>query len=286
MVTQFVYINGLFWPIDKANISVLDRGFSYGDGLFETMRAYSGKIFKVEQHIDRLFTSANSIFIELPITKNELKTAIYATIKINGLQNSIVRLTITRGEQSSGINIDYSIAPTLVIIVKTVNLLSKNIYKKGVGIKLYKKSAIRIQGLSNQIKSCNYLSNIILREKALRDNFFEAVLLDNSDYVTEGTISNIFIVKDNRLKTPLLNEFVLGGIIRQTVIDLCLKNNISFTENLLSENDLYEADEIFLTNSGIEVLAVSNINDRKINNRCPGPITKLIHFLLLKSFED
>ncbi len=286
MQTPIVYINGLFWPIDKAKISVLDRGFSYGDGLFETMRTYSGKIYKIEQHIDRLFASAHSVFIELPITKNEVQTAIYATIKLNGLLNSIVRLTVTRGEQSSGINIDYSSPPTLVIIIKPIKLISKNTYKKGVGIKLYKRSAIRIQGISNQIKSCNYLSNIILREKALKDKCFEAVLLDNSNNITEGTISNIFIVKNNMLKTPSLNEFVLGGITRQTIIDLCIQSNIPFMEGLLTENDIYEADEVFLTNSGIEVLPVSNINNHKLNKRCPGPITKLIHFKLLKSFED
>jgi len=286
MPTQIVYINGLFWPIDKANISVLDRGFAYGDGLFETMRIYSGKVFRIEEHINRLFSSAYSIFIELPITKKEIRTAIYSTIKLNGLSNAIVRLTVTRGEQTSGINIDYNLPPTLVIFVKPVNLIPKKTYSKGVGIKLYKNSAIRVQGISNQIKSCNYLSNIILREKALRKNFFEAILLDNNNNVTEGTISNIFIVKNRKLKTPSLNEFILGGIIRQTIIDLCLQKSIPFMEDLLTENDLYEADEIFLTNSGIEVLPVSNINNHKLNNRCPGPITKLIHSSLLKSFED
>jgi len=286
MRTPIVYINGLFWAIDKATISVLDRGFTYGDGLFETMRSYSGKIFRLEHHLDRLFQSARSIFIELPITKNEIQSAIYAAIKLNGLSDSIVRLTVTRGELGSGVNVDYSSPPTIVILVKPVKAISKKTYKEGIGIKLYKKSAIRTQGISNQIKSCNYLSNILLREKAIKEGFFEAILLDNNNNATEGTISNIFIIKNNQLKTPSLNEFVLGGIIRKAVLDICRTNNISFKETAITEKDLYEADEIFLTNSGIEVLPVSNINHRNLKDINPNSMTTSIHTLLLKSFEE
>ena len=286
MLTPIVYINGLFWTIDKANISVLDRGFTHGDGLFETMRVYSGKIFRLEHHLDRLFQSARSIFIELPITRNEIRSAIYAALKLNGLSNSIVRLTVTRGELDSGVNVDYSSPPTIVILVKPVKAISKKTYKEGIGIKLYKKSAIRTQGISNKIKSCNYLSNIILRENALKENFFEAILLDHNHNVTEGTISNIFIIKNNQLKTPITNEFVLSGIIRQAILDLCLENNIPFKEDLITERELYEADELFLTNSAIEILPVRNINHHKLKNRGTRPMTKHIHMLLLKSFEE
>ena len=286
MLTPIVYINGLFWTIDKANISVLDRGFTHGDGLFETMRVYSGKIFRLEHHLDRLFQSARSILIELPITKNEIRSAIYAALKLNGLSNSIVRLTVTRGELDSGVNVDYSSPPTIVILVKPVKAISKKTYKEGIGIKLYKKSAIRTQGISNKIKSCNYLSNIILRENALKENFFEAILLDHNHNVTEGTISNIFIIKNNQLKTPITNELVLSGIIRQAILDLCLENNIPFKEDLITERELYEADELFLTNSAIEILPVRNINHHKLKNRGMRPMTKHIHMLLLKSFEE
>ena len=286
MHTPIVYINGLFWAIDKATISVLDRGFTYGDGLFETMRSYSGKIFRLEGHLDRLFRSARSIFIDLPMTKNEIRSAINASIELNKLSNSIVRLTITRGEQDPGLNIDYNAPPTVVIIVRPTKVISKNVYKKGIGIKLYKKSAIRTQGISDQIKSCNYLSNILLREKAIKDGFFEAILLDNNNNATEGTISNIFIIKNNQLKTPSLNEFVLSGIIRKAILDICRANNISFKETAITEKDLYEADEIFLTNSGIEVLPVSNINHRKLKDINPNSMTTRIHTLLLKTFEE
>jgi len=286
MRTPIVYVNGLFWAIDKATISVLDRGFAYGDGLFETMRSYSGKIFRLECHLDRLFHSARPIFIDLPMTKNEIRSAINVSIELNKLLNSIVRLTITRGEQDPGLNIDYSAPPTVVIIVRPTEVISKNVYKKGIGIKLFKKSAIRTQGISNQIKSCNYLSNILLREKAIKEGFFEAILLDNDNNATEGTFSNIFIIKNNQLKTPSLNEFVLSGIIRKSILDICRANNISFKETAITEKDLYEADEIFLTNSGIEVLPVSNINHRNLKDINPNSMTTRIHMLLLKSFEE
>jgi len=286
MRTPIVYINGLFWAIDKATISILDRGFTYGDGLFETMRSYSGKIFRLGCHLDRLFHSARSIFIDLPMTKNEIRSAINASIELNKLSNSIVRLTITRGEQDPGLNIDYSAPPTVVILVRPTKVISKNVYKKGIGIKLYKKSAIRTQGISKQIKSCNYLSNILLREKAIKEGFFEAILLDNDNNATEGTISNIFIIKNNQLKTPSLNEFVLGGIMRKAILDICTTNNISLKETAITEKDLYEADEIFLTNSGIEVLPVSNINHQNLKDINPNSMTTRIHTLLLKSFEE
>ena len=286
MRTPIVYINGLFWPIDKATISVLDRGFTYGDGLFETMRSYSGKIFRMECHLDRLFRSARSIFIDIPMTKNEIRTAINGTIQLNKLSNSIARLTITRGEHDPGLNIDYNAPPTVVILVRATKVNPENVYKKGIGIKLYKKSAIRTQGISDQIKSCNYLSNILLREKAIKEGFFEAILLDNNNNVTEGTISNLFLIKNNQLKTPSLNEFVLGGIMRNAILDICRTNNISFKETAITEKDLYEADEIFLTNSGIEVLPVSNINHRHLKDINPNSMTTRIHTLLLKIFEE
>ena len=286
MHTPIVYINGLFWSIDKATVSVLDRGFTYGDGLFETMRSYSGKIFKLECHLERLLQSARSIFIDVPMTKNEIRSAINASIRLNRLSNSIVRITITRGKRDSGININYNTPPTVVIFARPLEKIPKKIYKNGVGIKLFKNSGIQIQGVPNQIKSCNYLSNILLRERAIKDGCFESILLDHNNNITEGTISNIFIINNNQLKTPLVNEFVLSGITRQVVLDICLENSISFMEDTITEKNILEADEIFLTNSVIGVLPVSHINHRKLKNTIPGPITKRIGILLLKSFEE
>ena len=286
MHIPIVYINGLFWTIDNAKISVLDRGFNYGDGLFETMRSYSGNVYRLECHLNRLFKSAGSIFIDLPMTKNEIRSAINQLLELNKLSNSLVRLTISRGQQEPGINIDYSAPPTIVIMARPTSRIKDNALKKGVGIKIHKNSGIRIQGIPNQIKSCNYLSNILLREKAIKEGCFETILLDSNNNITEGTFTNIFIIKNKKLLTPIVNEFVLNGITRQAILDICQENNIPYKEDILKEKNLCEADEIFLTNSGIEILPVVSINHCKLKNIIPGPITKRIRLLLLKSFEQ
>ena len=279
-------INNQWESIPEENLQLGADTFSYEVGLYETFRTLDFKPVFLAGHLNRLFKSAGLIFIDLPMTKNEIQTAINGTIQLNKLSNSIARLTITRGEHDPGLNIDYNAPPTVVILVRPTKVISKNVYKKGIGIKLYKKSAIRTQGISDHIKSCNYLSNILLREKAIKEGFFEAILLDNNNNVTEGTISNIFLIKNNQLKTPSLNEFVLGGIMRNSILDICRTNNISFKETAITEKDLYEADEIFLTNSGIEVLPVSNINHRHLKDINPNSMTTHIHTLLLKTFEE
>jgi len=286
MPVPIVYLNGLFWPLDKAKVSILDRGFAYGDGLFETLRAYSKKIFGLDEHLDRLFKSAHLIFLELHMTRNEIKSAIYETLEINGLSDSIIRITVTRGEQKSGINIDNESSPTVVIHARPTTTLPVLAYKNGVTISLFKNSAPKIIGVSKQIKSCSYLSQILLREMALKEGSFEGIMLDNNSNVAEGTISNIFIVKANILKTPELNEFVLSGVTRKVVLELAVSNNIPCKELTISENDVYEADEVFLTNTGIEVLPACYVNDHKIGDGKPGPLTKFLHKMFLKSFEE
>ena len=286
VVNKLVYLNGLFWHIDKANISVLDRGFTYGDGLFETFRSYSKKIFRVDDHLDRLYYSASLIFIEIPMTRGEVKSALNKLIILNGISNALIRLTVTRGNQDSGININYDSAPTVVIHARPVMPNIQSYYKKGVTVSSYKNSAYRTQGISDQIKSCNYLSKIIIRERALKVGSFEAILLDNKNNITEGTISNIFLVKNKRLVTPQLNGFILKGITRQVVLELARANNIPCKETTVSKKNLYDADEVFITNSGIEILPVVTVNSRNINKGKPGPITKFLHMLFLKSFED
>ena len=286
MPTPLIYVNGLFWPLDKAKVSVLDRGFMYGDGLFETLRAYSKNIFRLEEHLDRLLRSAQLILLELPMTRNEICSAIYETIEVNGLSDSIIRFTVTRGEQDSGININYNSSPTVVIHAKSTIPITDRIYKTGIGISLFKNSASGIPGISNQIKSCNYLSHIILRERALKEGSFEAIMLDHNNNITEGTSSNLFIIKNNEIKTPKLNQFVLSGVTRQAILDIAVANKIPCKELPLTEMDIHESDEVFITNTGIEILPVCLVNRRKIGNGKPGPLTKHLHKMFRKCFED
>ena len=225
-----IYLNGLFWPLDQANVSILDRGFTYGDGLFETLRSYSSKIFKFEEHLDRLFQSARLIFIELPMTRNEIISAVYKTIEINDLSDSIIRITVTRGVQEPGIIINHDLSPTVVIHARPIVPIPKKTYEKGVAISLFKNSATKISGISKQIKSCNYLSHIILKEKALKEGSFEGIMLDHENNVTEGTTSNIFVIKNNEIRCPKLNEFVLSGVTRQVIFNIASANKILFKE--------------------------------------------------------
>jgi len=284
MVEPFIYLNGLFWPLSKANVSVQDRGFSYGDGLFETLRAYSKQVYRLEEHLDRLMNSAKLLFIELPITRNELRSAIYRTLEINGLSDSIIRLTVTRGEQEPGINIDYDAPPTVVIQTRAVVSPPTTAYSEGVAISIFRNCAPRVSGIFSQIKSCNFLSQIVLRERALKDGSFEGVMLDHNNYVTEGTTANIFIVKNNILKTPQLNEYILPGVTRQVILDIASIHGIDCKEQLISEKDLFEADEVFLANTGIEILPVCQANRLPIGTGKPGPMTERLHQLFRKSF--
>lgn len=281
MSEPIIYLNGLFWPQSKARVSVLDRGFIYGDGLFETLRAYSNKIFRLDDHLDRLFRSAQMIFLELPMTRNEIGSAVNQTLEINGLSDSIIRLTVTRGEQEPGINIDYGASPTVVIQARPVAQLPTLIYQNGIAISLFNNSAPRVSGLCDQIKSCNFLSQIVLREKAVREGAFECVMLDDRNHVAEGTTSNIFIVKNNELKTPELSEFVLPGVTRQVMLEIASASGIPCKELALTENDIYSADEVFITNTGIEVLPVRSVNRRLVGDGKPGAMTRHLHKLFL-----
>ena len=197
-----VYINGLFTPIRNAKISILDRGFCYGDGLFETLRASNGQIFYIQQHIDRLFDSLQQVLIELPMTRLELTKAVKETLARNKYKNAIIRLMVTRGDTESNIQIDSKIPPTLVINIRPFTPLPKVAYKKGIRVMLFQERANLVNGLSLRLKSLNYLSNILIKEFSDRKNFTEGVVVDPDFGVTEGTTSNIFIVEQGQLKTP------------------------------------------------------------------------------------
>ena len=190
-----VYINGLFTPLRNAKISILDRGFCYGDGLFETLRASNGQIFYIQQHIDRLFDSLQQVLIELPMTRLELTKAVKETLARNKYKNAIIRLMVTRGDTESNIQIDSKIHPTLVINIRPFTPLPKVSYKKGIRVMLFQERANLVNGLSLRLKSCNYLSNILIKELSDRKNFTEGVVVDPDFGVTEGTTSNIFIVE-------------------------------------------------------------------------------------------
>jgi len=285
MVEPTVYINGLFTPLSNAKISILDRGFCYGDGLFETLRASNGKIFYIEQHIDRFFESMQQILIELPMTRLELTKVVQETLARNKYKNAIIRLLVTRGDTQSNIQIDSKNHPTLVINIRPYTPLPKAAYKKGIRIMLFQERANLINGLKRRLKSCNYLSNVLIKELSDRKNYMEGVVVDPDFGVTEGTTSNIFIVEQGQLKTPPLSPFVLAGITRQVVLEIARDQRIPFAEEQITADELICADEVFITNSCIEILPVTQVDSNLIGHKKPGILTRFIHDEFLKSIE-
>jgi len=280
-----VYINGLFTPLRNAKISILDRGFCYGDGLFETLRASNGQIFYIQQHIDRLFDSLQQVLIELPMTRLELTKAVKETLARNKYKNAIIRLMVTRGDTESNIQIDSKIHPTLVINIRPFTPLPKVAYKKGIRVMLFQERANLVNGLSLRLKSCNYLSNILIKEFSNKKNYAEGVVVDPDFGVTEGTTSNIFIIEQGQIKTPPLSPYVLAGITRQVVLEIARDHKIPFTEEKITADELIYADEVFITNSCIEIVPVTQVNSNFIGLKKPGILTKFIHEEFLKCVE-
>jgi branched-chain amino acid aminotransferase len=286
MQNSIVYLNGLFTPLKNANVSILDRGFCYGDGLFETMRACKGKIFKIDQHIERLFQSLPVIFLELPMTREELKIVVQETLNRNKFKNAVIRLTITRGNSSSHFQLDSETPPTLVVHIKPHQPLANSIYKKGAKITLFSMNAIGLPGIEKGLKSCNFLSNILIREMSMRKGCMEGVIVDPTLGVTEGATSNLFIVKQGILKTPKINKYVLGGITRQVILGIAREHKVPVEEGLLTSEDVLNADEAFITNSGIDVVPVIQVDEKFIANKKPGVLTRFLQDELLKDIEE
>lgn len=280
-----VYINGLFTPLCNAKVSIQDRGFCYGDGLFETLRARKGKIFRLEQHVDRLLNSLPQIFIDLPMTRVELMTVAQDTLARNKYKEAIIRLTVTRGETQSNIKIDSDIPPTLVANIRGFTPIPKTAYKKGVRIKLFQERANLTSGLNKRLKSCNYLSNILIKKQSDGNDYMEGVVVDPDFGVTEGTTSNVFIVRQGVLKTPPVSPYVLEGITRQVVLEIAREHKIPFNEERISLEDLLKADEVFITNTGIEIVPVTQIDSQGIGNKKPGILTGFFHDEFLKCVE-
>lgn len=284
-MTQVVYVNGRFVPQEHARISVFDRGFLYGDGVFETLRAYRGRIFRLADHLDRLHRSAKQIHLTVPEAPDKLESLLYETLKRNELPDAILRLTLSRGE-GSGFDIAPDTPPTLVITARPVESLPKARYRDGVSVLLVPDSAPHLPGAAQQAKSANFLPYILARRMAREADHWDAVLLNHRGEVCDASTSNVFVVHDGTLKTPPLNEYVLAGITRKGVLELALRLGIEAREETILASDLLQADEVFLTNTGIELLPVTRVNDTAIGMGKPGAVTARLHAEFLKSIES
>lgn len=268
-----VYINGELHEKEDARISVYDHGLLYGDGVFEGIRAYNGKIFRCEQHIDRLFASARAIALEIPLSKEKLISAIRRTLDANGMKDAYIRLLVTRGIGTLGLDPYKCSDPQIIIITGTIALYPPEYYERG--LELITVSTIRNHpnALNPRIKSMNYLNNILAKIECLQAGVTEAIMLNKDGYVAECTGDNIFVVKDGGLVTPPVHAGILEGITRQVVMELAREVGIETQQNDMTRFDLYVADECFLTGTAAEIIPVVRIDSRDIGDGKPGPVT-------------
>ncbi|MFH1776528.1 MAG: branched-chain-amino-acid transaminase [Candidatus Omnitrophota bacterium] len=277
-----VYVDGKYYEQDQARVSVFDHGLLYGDGVFEGIRSYNGLVFKLEEHIDRLYESAHTIMLMLPMAKKEMIKAVIDTLKLNKLKNAYIRLVVTRGIGDLGLDPRKCRRPVIIIITDKIAIYPQKFYEQGLVIVTVPTMRNLSEAVNPQIKSLNYLNNILAKIEAINAGVEEAIMLNSQGYVAECTGDNIFIIKNGELKTPIVNLGVLNGITRGEVIDIVRKKHIAgFTEDFLTRHDLYNADECFLTGTAAEVIPVVQIDGRKIGDGLPGKTTKLI----MKEFQ-
>ncbi|MCY2973921.1 MAG: branched-chain-amino-acid transaminase [Planctomycetota bacterium] len=269
-----IYINGQFFSKEDAKISVYDHGLLYGDGVFEGLRAYSGKVFRLQQHIDRLYESARAIMLQIPMTMEALSAAVNETVAKNSLQDAYIRLVVTRGSGALGLDPNKTSNPQIIIIADSITLYPAEFYEKGMAIITASTIRNHPAALSPRIKSLNYLNNILAKIEGLQAGCVEALMLNHKGEVAECTGDNIFIVKDGVLKTPPTDAGILEGITRNAVIDLAREHGITCIETAMTRHDVIVADECFLTGSAAEVIPVVKVDSRSIGDGQVGPISK------------
>lgn len=274
---SLIYLNGVWLPKSEARISVYDHGFLYGDGIFESLRAYNGHIFMLEEHLERLEHSACAIKLELPFTRKKLEKLLYESLSRNNLQNARIRLTISRGEGELGLDMSLCPKPTVVVMSFEFSGYPEKMYEQGLSAAIVITRRISPEALNPAIKSLNFLNNILAKEEAKIKGAKEALMLNTKGQLTEGTTSNLFWVSNNTLKTPALKCGLLPGVTRRLVLDVARQNKLDVVEGGFTPIELLSADEAFLTNTSLEIMPLVKVDDKLIGNGAPGKITKKLH---------
>lgn len=269
-----VWIDGRLVDKVDAKVSVYDHGLLYGDGVFEGIRAYHGKIFECDPHLDRFFQSAKAIRLTLPMTREQLRGAIEETMKANNFTDCYIRLVATRGVGSLGLSPVRCERPSIFVITDKLELYPREMYEKGMAVITSSILRNHPAALSPRVKSLNYLNNILAKLEAIDAGVPEAIMCNQDGNVAECTADNIFIVRHGVVQTPQTHDGILEGITRRVILDLCRKNQIPFVEKTLQRHDLYIADECFLSGTGAEVIPVTKIDNRPIGTGEPGPVTR------------
>ena len=270
---RIIFMNDRLVPEEEARVSVFDHGLLYGDGVFEGLRSYSGRVFRLEAHLDRLWASARAICLEIPLSKEVLGRAVNETLAANNLADGYVRLVVTRGAGSLGLDPNRTKNPQVIVIADTIALYAREAYEQGLRIVTAATQRVHPAALSPRVKSLNYLNNIMAKLEGLQAGCVEALMLNHKGEVAECTADNVFVVRGRRLLTPPPDAGILEGITRGAVMELAEAAGIDCREATLTRHDLYTADECFLTGTAAEVLPVVEIDGRKVGPGTPGPMT-------------
>jgi branched-chain amino acid aminotransferase len=273
-MSRQIYISGKFFPQEEAKISVFDHGLLYGDGVFEGLRSYRGKVFRLDEHIRRLYESAKAIWLEIPMSPDEMRDAVNESVRTNKIDDGYIRLVVTRGAGTLGLDPNRCSNPQVIIIADSIALYPKELYEKGLEIVTVSVQRNHPAALSPRIKSLNYLNNILAKIEGIQAGCIEALMLNHKGEVAECTGDNIFLVRHGILQTPPLEAGILEGVTRDAVIEVSLEAGIEVRELPLTKHDVYIADECFLTGTAAEIIPVVRVDSRVIGSGKPGPITR------------
>ncbi len=273
-MSRVIYMNGKLVPEKEAVVSVFDHGFLYGDGVFEGIRAYHGRIFKLEEHVKRLFESAHSIMLPIPGDHDHMVRAVVDTVNANNLNDAYIRIVVSRGVGDLGLDPQKCKESQVVIIADKIKLFPEELYEKGLSVVTVATRRNSADALDPKIKSLNYLNNILVKLEANRAGVLEALMMTGQGYICEGSGDNIFIYKKGKLITPPPYLGILEGITRETILQLARQEEIQIDEAPFTRHDLYVAEECFLTGTAAEVIPVTEVDRRIIGSGKPGPITR------------
>jgi len=281
-----IYIDGEFYPKSQAKISVYDHGFLYGDGVFEGIREYNGVVFKLKEHIDRLYRSAHAIMLKIPVTKEEMVKAVVETIRKNKMQDSYIRLIVSRGVGDLGLDPRKCPKPAVIIITDTINIKAGNAKETGITTMFSWVRRNPVDATTHEIKSLNYLNSVLAKIEANANGVDEAICLESNGYIAEGVGENIFIVKNGEIFTPPTSTGALAGITAEVVTRLAAEQGLKLVVANLTPFMLFTADEAFFTGTAMEMVPIREVNRRQIGNGKPGPITKNLMTGFHKVIED
>ena len=281
-----VYIDGEYYPKSQAKISVYDHGLLYGDGIFEGIRAYEGSVFKLKEHIERLYRSAHTIMLQIPVEKEEMIQIVLETLRKNNLKDAYIRLVVTRGIGDLGLNPRKCSKPTIIVITDKIALHGSEAKEKGATTILSWVKRDPVDATTHEIKSLNYLNSILAKIEANISGVDEAICLDKNGFICEGVAENIFIVKNGKLFTPPSYTGALPGITAEEVIKLAQKLGYEVIEKNITPYELFNAKEVFFTGTAAEIVPVREINKRTIADGIPGPVTKRLMEAFSKLVKD